>query len=83
MTVGKFLLKVKNVAYIRTSELIDTLIIITDHTEIPAFCRKKTDESVLGVVCVLILVNQYVSELVLIIFKNIGEFLKKLNRLDD
>ena len=59
------LIEIKNVLYNCSTELIDTLVIITDNHNILIFCRKQKRQLKLGIVCILILVYANITVSVL------------------
>ena len=86
--IGVF--KIQYVFDVCTTKFVDGLIIITYHTKIVqcltviTFCAgKKMYKSKLCCVCVLIFINHYVLKSVLVIFKYIRVFFKKLYRFTD
>ena len=81
MAVGKFRFKVQDILYSGSPETVYGLVIIAYHAQVPRACRKEGHKAVLGVVGVLILVNGYVSEKVLIVSEHIGIGLEELHRL--
>ena len=76
-----FLLKVQDIGYIRSSELVYGLIIVSHHTQVPVFSRKHLDQQKLYVISILILVNHDISESILICIKDIRIVLEQLHRL--
>ncbi len=62
--------KVENIGYISASPLVYALVVISDHTQVMMLLRKHFYESVLYSVGILIFVNHYVSESLLIFQKH-------------
>src|SRR6056297_4002971 len=71
--------EVKNVGYISSPERVDALCIITHHTNILILLRQHFSHFVLGMVCILVLINHDVFKPVLILFKYIRVLFKKFN----
>ena len=80
-SVGIGLIKVKNILNRCATEFINRLIVVANDHDIAIFVRKELSQNELRIVCVLILVYQNVSELILINFTNLAVVCKKLNRL--
>ena len=80
MRVGEVLLEVEDVADIRSAESVDRLRVIADHREIPPLAAQQRQPAVLGMVGVLVLVDQHVAEGLLVALANLGEQLKHVDR---
>ncbi|MPM45893.1 hypothetical protein SDC9_92585 [bioreactor metagenome] len=61
------LFKVQDVFDVRAPKAVDRLVVVAHHAEIFAPARQQRGQKILQMVGVLILVHQYVAELVLII----------------
>ena len=79
--IWKFLFKIQNIFNIRSPELINRLIIITNHTQISVFSRQKAHKLKLYGIRILILIYHNISKTFLIILQHIRLCLKQLNRL--
>ena len=77
------LFKVQNIVDIRSAELVDRLIVITDHAQVFVFAREKTDQLKLRRVRILILVHHDIAETLLIVGKHLWICLQQLYRLYD
>ena len=72
-------LELQDVADGRTTERVDRLVGVTDHAELPGWhvaifwTDKFLDQRVLGVVGVLVLINQHVPEAAAVFFGDIRE----------
>ena len=75
------MLKVEDIADIRPSELVDRLIIVSDHAQISVFSCKQPDEPELNCIRILILIYHDVSEPLLIVLQHIRLRLQKLHGL--
>ena len=73
------LFKVQNILDVRTAELINRLIVVTDHAEIAILFRKQFDKAELHGVRVLILVHHDVAEALLIVGQHIRVCLEELH----
>lgn len=70
----KVLLKFKNIADIRTAPTVNALIVVAHYANILMLFANKLNDSVLRVVCVLILVNKHISEFASIFLQDIMTF---------
>ena len=77
--VPVLLLKFQNIRDGRTAEFIDTLVIVTDNTDVFIAARKQADEHILRMVGVLILITEHIAEFALIILQHILVLLKQLD----
>ena len=68
---------------IRTSELVNRLVIITDHTEIPVLCRQQTDKLELNRVRILILIHHNVLKTILVIIQYFRIGFEKFNGFEE
>ena len=73
------ILKIEDVHNIGAAELIDGLIVITNHTDIFPLPCKQADQLKLRIVGILILIHADVAETVLIIFKDLGAGLEQMH----
>ena len=70
--IGVLLLQIENVADVGSAKRVDALRIVTHDTEVVMTLHQLVDNKVLGKVGVLVLVDQDISELVLIKFQHVG-----------
>ena len=82
LCIRKCFFKIKNVVDIRTSELVNRLIIITDHTEISVLCRQQTDKLELNRVRILILIHHNVLKTILVIIQYFRIGFEKFNSFE-
>ena len=80
---GIGLVKLKDISNVRSAELIYALVVVTNHHYVFIFCAEKSCKFKLCKVCVLILVNANVSELLLIILPDLCIATKEEYRLHD
>ena len=73
----ELVLKAENIRYIRAAEFVYALVVVAHYAEVSVLARKKADKPVLRMVCVLVLINQYVSEFVSVVVKHIRVFLEQ------
>ena len=78
---GEILLKLQNIADVRTPPAVDALVIVAHHAQVPMLLGKQTHDMVLGHVGVLILVHQNIAEPVPILLQNIRPLLEELDGL--
>ncbi len=62
---GEVLLEAEDVAYVRAPPAVDRLVRVTRRVEVPVLLREELGELVLGVVRVLVLIDEDVAEAVL------------------
>ena len=77
---GIIALKIEYILKVSAPPGVNSLPIITDHTDIAIFSSKHFNQLILGVICILILVDQNVWKLILPLFKELFVF-KQLNGL--
>ena len=77
------LLKVQNIVNICPSELINRLVIITDHAEVLIFVRQQTNQLELCRIGILILVHHDIAQTFLIRIQDFAIKLKKLHCFHD
>src|SRR5699024_10352634 len=75
-------LKVQNIADICAPERIDALGVIADHAQVLIFLGQHICNLVLGMVGILIFINQDIFKAVLVLFKDLRMFRKELNGFD-
>ena len=73
----KVLLKFKNIADICTAPTVNALIVVAHYANILMLFANKLNDSVLRVVCVLILVNKHISEFASIFLQDIRTFFEQ------
>ena len=83
LAVFELVLKAEDILYIRASELVYTLIVVADYAEVFMLGGEQADQPVLRVVGILILVDQYVFEPILVVVEYVLVLLKKFHRLAD
>ena len=83
MSVWIVLLELQDIANRGSTERVDRLICVTHNGEVAGWTNEFTDEDVLRVVRVLILVDQHVPELLAIARRDLGVVLHKPHGLDD
>ena len=80
---GELLLKAQDVLDGRAAELIDALVVVADDAEVFVGARQQAHELKLGVVGVLVLVDEDVAPAVLVVLEDIGVLHEELDRLAD
>ena len=75
------LLKIQDIRNIRPSKRVDTLRIIPHHTQILMRARELLRYHILRMIRVLILINQNISELLLILLQHLRVIPKQVDRL--
>src|SRR5581483_2168891 len=63
-------MKAQDLLDIRSAPTVDRLVIVADHANIPVFTADESDDFVLGMIRVLILVDQNVSVALLVVGPN-------------
>ena len=77
------LLEAENVGDVCSPEAIDALVIIAHHADIPVTARQQACQEKLQVVGILILVDEYVAELILIVRAHLPVALQQCNRVQN
>ena len=73
--------KIQNIPDIGSTEFVNGLIIVTDHTNVArSFCQ-QTDQLELRCICILILIHHDILKPLLIIFQHIRTCLEQLHRI--
>ena len=80
--IRKVLLEVEDVPDVGSSPLVDALVVVTDHADVPVTFREVFDEFVLRPVGVLILVDHDVSEAVAVPFEDRLVLFEKSDRVE-
>ena len=75
------MLKIQNIADIRSTKLVDRLVIISHHAQIPILSGKQSYKLELHCIRILILIDHNIAKPLLIILQHIRLRLQKLNRL--
>ncbi len=78
-----YLFKVQDVAYVRPPELVNGLVVVPDHAQVPVLRCQKPYQLKLRRIRILVLVHHDIPEPVLIPGKHFGAELKQLHRLYD
>ncbi len=81
--ISVLVFKVEDVFDGGSSEFIDTLVIIADHTDVVVTACQQTDQQKLRIVGVLVLVHHDVAEAVAVLFQHIRELLEDAHGEDD
>ena len=81
--VGIVLLELEDVADVGAAEPVDALVGVADHAEVAVLLGEQPKQHVLGVVGVLVLVDQHMEEPVLVLGEDIGERTEELDRHHD
>ena len=81
LCILKFLLEFQDIADISSAETVNALVIVSDYTEVLVFIRQHTDDLELYKVCILILIDHDVLELLLVGMKDMRVILKQLDGL--
>ena len=71
LRIRVLIFKIQDVIDVRSAELVNGLIIITHHAEIPVLCRQKLHQDKLGVIGILVLIHHDIAEALLINGQNI------------
>ena len=71
--VGVVALEVENVLYVGPAESVDTLCVVTHHTDVLVACGEFLHYEVLCVIGVLVLVDHNVLEALLVLEEHVGE----------
>ena len=81
--ISVLVFKVEDVFDGGSSEFIDTLVIIADHTDVVVTACQQADQQKLRIVGVLVLVHHDVAEAVAVLFQHIRELLEDAHGEDD
>ena len=81
--VFELLFKLKDVGNRRAAELVDGLVVVTDHADVLEMPRQQTGQHILGIVGVLIFVYQHIAELVLIELEHVRVVLQQQHGFHD
>ncbi|OPZ77934.1 MAG: hypothetical protein BWY77_01602 [bacterium ADurb.Bin431] len=81
--VGIVVFKIEDVADLRTPPAIDGLVIVADHADIAVAGGEHLESHILGVVGILILVDEDITEAFLIVLEDQGIELEELNGFDE
>ena len=80
--VGEGFLELEDVADVGAPELVDRLVGVPDHADVPVLLAQQDDELVLGPVGVLVLVDQHVLEALLVLGQHVGGGLEQPDGVD-
>ena len=78
--VGVVLLEIGDVADVRAPKPVDRLVGVADHTQVAMGGGELLDQDVLGAIGVLVLVDEHVSEALLVLGEDIGKGAEELDR---
>ena len=78
--VGVVALELEDVADVGAAPGVDRLVVVADHGEVAVLAGEQVGEAVLGVVRVLVLVDQDVAEGALVVAQALGDLLEQLHR---
>ncbi len=81
LSPGVVLLKIHDVLNGGPPELVDALVVVAHHAQVPVFFRQEVHKFILCVVGVLIFVHHNVLELILVIFQHLRRFFKEPHRV--
>ena len=82
LRVWKMFFEVEDVGDVSTAPFVDRLVLVADHANVLLFFRQQTDQGKLKRVCVLILIDQDVTKLVVVLFAHFGNFTEQSHGLD-
>ena len=77
------LLKAEDIGDIRAPEAVNALVVIAHHADVAVRARQQTRQEELQVVGVLVLINEYVAELILIVRAHLFVALQQGHRMQD
>ena len=80
--IGEVLLEIEDVADVGVAETVDRLILVADHGQVPVLGAEQLKQPVLGVVRILVLVDQHVAEGPAPPLSGFGEELEYVDRAD-
>ena len=78
--VGIILLKVENIADVRTAPAVDALVVVADYADVAAAVRQNLHQRILGEIGVLVLVYMHIAESIAVAFQNRRMIGKQLQR---
>ena len=77
------LLEAENVGYVRTPEAVNALVVIAHHANVAVRACQQARQEKLQVVGILVLVNEYIAELILIVCPHFLVALQQGHRMQD
>jgi len=77
------LLEAENVGYVRTPEAVNALVVIAHHANVAVRACQQARQEKLQVVGILVLVNEYITELILIVCPHFLVALQQGHRMQD